>query len=70
MQRVGHCRTTATLPLAALSSLALLAAAGCTAPVKPPPLPPSANGSSASPASYTLPDGTKVHDVKCSCCQH
>jgi cytochrome c5 len=54
-------------------SLALLSAAGCTAPIKPPPLPPSASASSAhsaTPASYTLPDGTKVHDVKCSCCQH
>ncbi|RIK74451.1 MAG: hypothetical protein DCC68_23010 [Planctomycetota bacterium] len=67
-----HCRVDCKSVGWALT-LAVLAAAGCAAPIKPPPLPPSASASSANavkPASYSLPDGTKVHDVKCSCCQH
>lgn len=65
MQRFGQSRSWLSM-----FALASILSAGCTAPVKPPPLPPSASGSSSAPASYTLPDGTKVHDVKCSCCQH
>jgi hypothetical protein len=60
--------------LAALVVSLTLFAAGCATSIKPPPLPPSPNvaakGSTASPASYVLPDGTMVHAVKCSCCQH
>ncbi len=56
-----------------LGPILSLAAIGCTAGIKPPPLPrsPSSSASAGSPdggvvpASFVLPDGTKVHTGQC-----
>ncbi|MEX2185552.1 MAG: hypothetical protein WD875_02115 [Pirellulales bacterium] len=54
-----------------LGALVLLAAVGCTTSIKPPPLPPSpsprtsASDGGVVPATYVLPDGTKVSSGPC-----